>query len=92
MDENATATQGGIQVTSDYDQFVIMEANREQNRGHIEAIKAAFGEMGNLTRVQPILVNERFEIIDGQHRFIACKELGEPSLLHPGPRTWHWRR
>lgn len=68
----------GIQVTTDYDQFQILEANREQSRGHIEALKAAFEEMGNLTRVQPILVNDRMEIIDGQHRFTACKELGEP--------------
>lgn len=73
-----TATDNGIQVTSDYEQFRLMDANREQNRFHVEALKTAFGEMGNLTRVQPILVNENMEIIDGQHRFVACKELGEP--------------
>lgn len=67
-----------VQETTDYDRFVLMEANRDQSRGHVEAIKAAFEEIGNLTRVQPILVNERFEIIDGQHRFTVCKELGEP--------------
>jgi hypothetical protein len=67
----------GIQVTTDYDQFKLLEANRDQNRGHIEALKAAFEEMGNLTRVQPILVNDQMEIIDGQHRFVATKELGE---------------
>lgn len=71
-------TPVGIQVTRDYDQFQLMEANREQSRGHVEAVKAAFEEVGNLTRVQPILVNDRMEIIDGQHRFTACKELGEP--------------
>jgi hypothetical protein len=41
-------------------------------------LKRAFEEVGNLTRVQPILVNDNFEIIDGQHRFIACKELDLP--------------
>ena len=67
-----------VQTTNNYDQFKFIEANREQSRGHIEALKRAFESNGNLTRVQPILVNDRFEIIDGQHRFIACKELGAP--------------
>lgn len=67
-----------IQVTNDYEGFKLIEANREQSRGHVEALKAAFEEMGNLTRVQPILVNDQMEIIDGQHRFTACQELGQP--------------
>lgn len=68
----------GISRSTDYSQFKFMEANREQSRGHVELLKKAFEEVGNLTRVQPILVNDNFEIIDGQHRFIACKELGLP--------------
>lgn len=67
-----------INSTTNYDQFKFIEANREQARGHIENIKKAFEEYGNLTKVQPILVNEKFEIIDGQHRFVACRDLGEP--------------
>lgn len=80
MPEHSTtlAPNDAIQVTTNYDAFHIMDANREANRGHIEALKAAFEEMGNLTRVQPILVNNRMEIIDGQHRFIACQELDQP--------------
>lgn len=70
------ATQ--VNVTTNYDQFQFIETNREANRGHIEALKRAFEETGNLTRVQPILVNDRMEIIDGQHRFIAAKELNQP--------------
>jgi hypothetical protein len=56
----------------------MLHANREQSRGHIEMLKKAFEEVGNLTRVQPLLVNDNMEIIDGQHRFTACKELGLP--------------
>lgn len=77
---SATASQEATQVqeTTNYDQFKFMDTNREQKRGHIDRLKQAFEEIGNLTRVQPILVNERMEIIDGQHRFTACKELGQP--------------
>lgn len=89
--------------TTDYGQFKLMDNNREQNRSHIEALKRAFSDSGNLTIVQPILVNDRFEIIDGQHRFLAAKELEEPIYytVRPGltiddarsmnilHRSWH---
>jgi hypothetical protein len=67
-----------IHETRDYDQFVLMNNNREQTQGHVERIKQSFEEVGNLTAVNPILVNEKMEIIDGQHRYLACKELGVP--------------
>lgn len=67
-----------VHVSKDYEAFSFLGANREQYRGHVENLKKAFQEMGNLTQVQPILVNENFAIIDGQHRFTAAKELGEP--------------
>lgn len=70
-----------VQQTQDYEQFTFLNANRDQNRGHIESLKRAFEEVGNLTKVQPILVNDRYQIIDGQHRFIACKELGLPIFF-----------
>lgn len=74
-----------IQSTTDYDQFRFLEANRVQYRGHVEKLKSAFEEIGNLTQVQPILVNDRHEIIDGQHRFTACKELGLPIFYTTVP-------
>lgn len=67
-----------VQVTRNYDQFGFFDANRVTYRGHIESIKRAFETMGNFTEKQPILVNENYKIIDGQHRFVACKEMGLP--------------
>ena len=67
-----------IQQTNDYGQFTLLNANRDTNRAHVERLMKEFEERGNLTSVQPILVNENFQIIDGQHRFLAAKELGAP--------------
>jgi hypothetical protein len=87
--DNTVYESGVVYQSRDYDQFTFMEANRDQNRGHIEALKRAFAEIGNLTEVQPILVNENFEIIDGQHRFVAARELEEPIyfVIRPGLRV-----
>jgi hypothetical protein len=74
--DNAQAQQ--ILSTTDYDRFVILDTNRSINPGHAETLKQAFEEHGNLTAVQPLIVNERMEVIDGQHRLTAARELGVP--------------
>jgi hypothetical protein len=75
-----------VHKTSNYELFKFLGANRELGKGHVERLKKAFEERGNLTQVQPLLVNENMEIIDGQHRFLAAKELGEPIyyMVYPG--------
>lgn len=67
-----------IKKTTNYGMFKFMDANRDVIRSHVDKLKEAFNAIGNLTQVQPILVNERYEIIDGQNRFVAAMELGEP--------------
>ena len=74
-----------VQETRDYSKFKLIGANRGIVPGHVDNLKKAFEEYGNLTRVQPILVNEKFEIIDGQHRFDACFQLGEPIFYTQVP-------
>lgn len=76
MDE--TNIQNVVQETSNYDKFSFLMSNREQSRGHVENLKYSLETLGNFTKAQPVLVNERFQIIDGQHRFTACQELGLP--------------
>lgn len=67
-----------IQETTDYKKFNVLSANRDTARAHIEGIKKSIERNGNFTQFSPILVNEKFEIIDGQHRFTALTELGLP--------------
>lgn len=51
------------------------ESNRSINRTHVDKIRESIKKHGYLED-KPILVNENMEIIDGQHRYIACVELG----------------
>lgn len=75
-----------VQSSTSYDQFSFFSVNRDINRGHVEVIKRTFTEIGNFTEKQPILVNEDYKIVDGQHRFTACKEMSIPIYftMQPG--------
>lgn len=64
--------------TTDYSLFSFIDANRKVVNTHVNKLKDSIEESGNFTEVVPILVNGRMEIIDGQHRFTALKELGLP--------------
>jgi len=59
--------------SKDYNIFKSLEGNREVNKVHVDRLKKSF-EGGYL--LNPILVNSKMQIIDGQHRFNAAKSLG----------------
>ena len=56
--------------TKDYGKFKTIGGNRIINEAHVRRLRKSFDEEYLLS---PILVNERFEIIDGQHRYCAAK-------------------
>lgn len=62
-----------INTTSDYSQFQFHELNRGVDATHIRRLKKHIKEHG---LVQPIIVTADGTIIDGQHRFHVCRELG----------------
>jgi len=64
--------------TRDYDKFKLLEENRTVSKSHVNKLKIAIGDNPNIMRAQPILVNEDMEVIDGQHRLQACRELDIP--------------
>lgn len=75
----STATLANvIQSTTDYDQFTTLDTNRNVSQVHVNQLKTSIEETGNLTKVTPILVNGRYQVIDGQHRLEAIKQLGLP--------------
>jgi hypothetical protein len=64
-----------VQSTTDYFLFKSIDGNRNLNPLHLNRLKKS---MEKNYLISPIMVNENFKIIDGQHRFECCKELGLP--------------
>lgn len=62
-------------TTTDYNIFNHVYGNRNINKLHVKRLSESFKEK---YLVSPIIVNEKYQIIDGQHRFLAAKELGLP--------------
>lgn len=62
-----------------YEQFTSLEGNRTVNKSNLMRITQSMKEKH---LISPVMVNEKFEIIDGQHRFNASKELGLPIYYY----------
>ena len=62
-----------VNQTSDYSMFKELKGNRHVNKLHVKRLKDSFQKAYLFT---PIIVNEGYEIIDGQHRFEAAKQIG----------------
>lgn len=65
--------------TTDYDMFGLKKCNRIVDEKHVEKLKKRI-EHNNLMHINPILVDENMEIVDGQHRFWALVQLGLPII------------
>lgn len=66
-----------IEKTKDYDRFQVYTYNRPINRSLVLRLKDSINKIGYID-AKPILVDEEFTIIDGQHRYMACVELEIP--------------
>lgn len=61
-----------VYKTKDYSLFKTIKGNRPVNDHHVAQITTSLVKKNMLNRL-PIAVNEKFEVIDGQHRLEACK-------------------
>lgn len=66
-----------IQKTTEYDKFKLFRSNRLVNQNHLKRLVRSV-KAKNLMHLFPIVVNENFEVIDGQHRLATAVELGIP--------------
>jgi len=70
--------------TFEYRRFKFIDGNRDVD--HEKKIEESIRKVGLL--LQPVLINELWEIIEGQNRFVACRNLGLPIyyIMQPGLR------
>ncbi len=64
-----------IQKTNDYSQFKMLQGNRNISIPNMRKLKQSISK-DNRLNLHPIIVNKEMEVIDGQHRLFAAKELG----------------
>lgn len=72
-------TIGNIYKTFKYDVFKFVKGNRKPNKKNYSKLVKSMKEE---QLILPICVNDKFEIIDGQHRFSACRDLGLPVYYY----------
>lgn len=70
-----------IQYSSDYGMFHFLLGNRDLNEPKVKKMIDSVNKGLNFFKFCPILVNEQFYIIDGQHRFYVCKKLKLPVFF-----------
>ena len=61
-----------VKETKNYDMFSSINGNRPKNQLHLKRLKKSMEEE---LLVSPIIVNEKYEVIDGQHRLQISEEL-----------------
>lgn len=77
--QNTTPTNENAPIsTTDYSQFKYIDSNRSVNKRHVQELIESFTSFPDLIPKNPILVNEKMEIIDGQHRLQAASTLRIP--------------
>lgn len=67
--------QEQVHKTFDYSGFTFLKGNRTINQANVKRIEKS---MTKRYLISPIIVNEYYQIIDGQHRFFAVKKLQLP--------------
>jgi hypothetical protein len=89
-----------VYTTKDYSLFKTIDGNRNINLLHLNRLLKSMKEVYLFTC---IIVNEFYQIIDGQHRFECCKELKLPlnyvmmkgyglrevQILNQNSKTWN---
>lgn len=64
-----------MKQTTNYSLFKVKQGNRLINQKHVDKLKESFQKHDFLPSC-PIIVDEEFNVIDGQHRLEAAKQLG----------------
>lgn len=74
LEKQSTLSQ--VKLTNDLEKFKTVKGNRPANPQHIRRLTESMKNHGVL--MNPIIVNDDFEVIDGQHRLMAAKSINMP--------------
>lgn len=74
-----------VQRTTDYSIFKTLKGNRDVGKSRVSVIVDSIKKVGYI--MNPIIVNEELEVIDGQGRLSALQELGLPVYYLIVPNT-----
>lgn len=66
-----------VEKTTDYSMFKTIAGNRSVNNAHLKHLSESLSTK-NMLEQNPILVNKKMEVIDGQHRLRVATTLGIP--------------
>ena len=64
-----------VKETKNYSMFSTIEGNRPKNELHLKRLRKSMEEE---LLISPIIVNEKYQVIDGQHRLAISQELSLP--------------
>lgn len=64
-----------VERTKEYGRFTFLDGNRDVSQMHLKRLKESMQEK---YLICPIIINDKFQIIDGQHRFLAAQDLKLP--------------
>ena len=67
-----------ITSTTNYDQFKVVNSNRTIKQRNVEKLMKSFELTKGMSKSKPIIVDGNYNVIDGQHRLMACKKMGIP--------------
>jgi len=73
QDKKVEETDTRVLTTTDYDQFTFLKSNRAIDDNHVYKLVKLIKEEGH--QKEPVIVNEKLEVISGQHRMRACAKL-----------------
>lgn len=74
-EENTNTNTQSVRTTFNYDQFNYIKGNRPIEESNVKAIA---NQLQQYAQIVPIVVNSKYQIIDGQHRLEACRRLKIP--------------
>lgn len=83
FDKNIDRKIGEVWETTNLEKFVCIKENRTIDKCHVRELVKSIKENGYVG--ESIIVNEKLEVIDGQHRLEACKLLKVEGLIKTIP-------